>query len=265
MNKRKVLLLALSGLFCVTLLSACASSDSGSAAGEENASQSSGGDSSSAADTGSSSARAEGYQAGLVLSAQGSSVTLQMYQSLQEEDSLITDPLSFTLDGWALTAETRQLAIPENLLHTVSETGSQSAALAEIQPGIVLLIQEDPEDDSLTDVILEPDTSGQEQRVAEVTAVDGDSVELLFSQSEEDAPLNSYIDADLSGYTSESTVQTFPLGEGLTVYGSDRGYLEQGESSDIRVGDMVAVTLSSEGELTRLILLTVPQADDGAA
>lgn len=260
MKKRNMLLFALSGLFCLNLLCAC-SSDSGSDAEAADASESSGVTSSSASDAGST-VQEEGYQAGLVLSAEGSAVTLQMYQSLQDEDSLITDPSSFTTDGWALTAETRQLAIPEDILHTVNENGSQSAALEEIQPGSVLLIQEDPEDDSLADVILEQDTSGQEQRVAEVTAVDQDSVELLFSQSEEDAPLNSYVDADLSGYTQESTVQTFTLGEDLTVYGTDRGYLEQGEISDIQVGNMVAVTLSPEGELTQVIQLTVPQADE---
>lgn len=260
MKKQSVLLSALSGLLCLSLLAAC-SSGSGGEASQEDTSQNSSAAASSSAPSDSSEQEA-GYRAGLVLSAEGSAVTLQMYQSLQDEDSLITDPSSFVLDGYALTAETQQLAVPEGILHTVNENGSQSAALEEIRPGSVLLIQRSPEDESLADVILEQDTSGNEERVAEVTAVGENSVELLFYQSEEDVPLNSYIDADLSGYAMETSVQTFTLGEELTVYLSDRGYLEQGEASDIRVGDVLAVTLSPEGALTQAVEVTVQQEDN---
>ena len=259
MKKRNALLFALSGLMCLNVLADC-SSDSNGDASQEDVSQSTGVTTASSSETGRS--VQEGYRAGLVLSAEGSSVTIQMYQSLQDTDSLITDPSSFALDGYALTAETEQLAIPEDILHTVDDNGTQSAALAEIQPGSVLLIQQDAEDESLVDVILEKDTSGNEERVAEVTAVDENSVELLFYQNEEETPLNSYVDADLNGYVMETSVQTFTLGEELTVFLSDRGYLEQGETSDIRVGDVLAVTLSPEGKLTQAIQLTVQKEED---
>lgn len=261
MKKKKSLSITLALALCAGLLAGCSTStsdtsESPSAAAEETVSPSA----SSAEET------STAYQAGKVLALDGSEATVQLYASASDGATEFTgDAAGFDLSSCTLSAETAALSLDgtDLLYYLDSETGEMTAAaLEDVAPGSVLLFAYDADTGALSQVIVQSYGEDRTDRLAQVAALTEDSLDLTWYQSADEtaASVLNYTGIDLTSYTLGDTTESFALTDTVSLYQLQDGVLVESTSADLAQGGDVIASVTSDGQLTQLILL--PSASD---
>ena len=172
MKKKRYLALTLAGLLCVGLLSAC-----GSDTGNESGTEESPLESASATPTPEDSSTGEtgglvetlSYSAGMVLSVDGSQLTLQCYTPADgSSEAALTDATHFILSDYVLSQDIVTITVDdESLLHGLEDNTGGSLAVSNLMPGNILLWQQDSDTGALTDVVLQNTGAGVEIQLAQ--------------------------------------------------------------------------------------------------
>lgn len=263
MKKKNSLSITLALALCAGLLAGCSTStsdtsESPSAAAEETVSPSA----SSAEET------STAYQAGKVLALDGSEATVQLYASASDGAMEFTgDAAGFDLSGCTLSAETAALSLDgtDLLYYLDSETGEMTAAaLEDVAPGSVLLFAYDADTGALSQVIVQSYGEDRTDRLAQVAALTEDSLDLTWYQSADEtaASVLNYTGIDLTSYTLGDTTESFALTDTVSLYQLQDGVLVESTSADLAQGGDVIASVTSDGQLTQLILL--PSASDAS-
>lgn len=263
MKKKNSLSITLALALCAGLLAGCSTStsdtsESPSAAAEETVSPSA----SSAEET------STAYQAGKVLALDGSEATVQLYASASDGAMEFTgDAAGFDLSSCTLSAETAALSLDgtDLLYYLDSETGEMTAAaLEDVAPGSVLLFAYDADTGALSQVIVQSYGEDRTDRLAQVAALTEDSLDLTWYQSADEtaASVLNYTGIDLTSYTLGDTTESFALTDTVSLYQLQDGVLVESTSADLAQGSDVIASVTSDGQLTQLILL--PSASDAS-
>lgn len=263
MKKKNSLSITLALALCAGLLAGCSTStsdtsESPSATAEETVSPSA----SSAEET------STAYQAGKVLALDGSEATVQLYASASDGAMEFTgDAAGFDLSSCTLSAETAALSLDgtDLLYYLDSETGEMTAAaLEDVAPGSVLLFAYDADTGALSQVIVQSYGEDRTDRLAQVAALTEDSLDLTWYQSADEtaASVLNYTGIDLTSYTLGDTTESFALTDTVSLYQLQDGVLVESTSADLAQGGDVIASVTSDGQLTQLILL--PSASDAS-
>ena len=254
MKKARYLALTLVAALCVGVIAGCSSGGSSSSSGGDDSASSSGGTSSDLS-SGGQDAEGSAYSAGLVLAVDDSQVTLQMYQPADSTaEGTIADPADFAAEDYVLSDEVQELDIEdESMLHYLEAGQLESAALADILPGSVLLVQTDETGGTPGDVVIQNYDQTWQDGAAQVVSVSGDSLEVTWYQMD-GASLTSYLDLDVSAYTPEETAETLAVGSDAVVYQEQDGLLTETDLSSLEAGDNLIISTSSTGDVVRIIL-----------
>ena len=263
MKKKNSLSITLALALCAGLLAGCSTStsdtsESPSAAAEETVSPSA----SSAEET------STAYQAGKVLALDGSEATVQLYASASDGAMEFTgDAAGFDLSSCTLSAETAALSLDgtDLLYYLDSETGEMTAAaLEDVAPGSVLLFAYDADTGALSQVIVQSYGEDRTDRLAQVAALTEDSLDLTWYQSADEtaASVLNYTGIDLTSYTLGDTTESFALTDTVSLYQLQDGVLVESTSADLAQGGDVIASVTSDSQLTQLILL--PSASDAS-
>ena len=179
MKKKRYLALTLAGLLCVGLLSACGS-DTGNESGTEeppleSASATPAPEDSSTGETGGL-VETLSYSAGIVLSVDGSQLTLQCYTLADgSSEAALTDATDFILSDYMLSQDIVTITVDdEGLLHGLEDSTGGPLAVSDLMPGNILLWQQDADTGALTDMVLQNTGAGAEIQLAQVTAIGED-------------------------------------------------------------------------------------------
>lgn len=262
MKQIRFLALTLAGFFCVGLLSAC-----GSDTGNQNSTEDPPLESASATPTpedGSTGetgrlAETKSYSAGMVLSVNGSQLTLQRYTPADSSSQTeLTDAAGFVPGDYILSQDTVTITVEdESLIREPGDSTGGSLTLDALMPGSILLWQQDPDSGVLTDGILQNTGAAAEIRLAQVTSIqEGDSPAVTWYTASDTAnPITSYTSVDLSAYTLESTAEDLTADEDTPVYLLENGCLAEGALSDLSIGDTLAVSLSADGQPVQIVLV----------
>lgn len=263
MKKKNSLSITLALALCAGLLAGCSTStsdtsESPSASAEETVSPSA----SSAEET------STAYQAGKVLALDGSEATVQLYASASDGATEFTgDTAGFDLSSCTLSAETAALSLDgtDLLYYLDSETGEMTAAaLEDVAPGSVLLFAYVADTGALSQVIVQSYGEDRTDRLAQVAALTEDSLDLTWYQSADEtaASVLNYTGIDLTSYTLGDTTESFALTDTVSLYQLQDGVLVESTSADLAQGGDVIASVTSDGQLTQLILL--PSASDAS-
>lgn len=252
MKQLRPMALVLAAALCVGALAACGSSDNGASSPDPTTSGSGTSADSSPSPDGTEEA---GYTAGMVLSAADGEITLQLYTPLDETAQAVTDPAAFTPEDYTLTQGTESLTITdESVLRALSGGEAISAALADIRPGSILLVQRDAADGTPTDVVIQNYDDAWEDRPAQITDAGDGSLTVTWYQPGEDAQaLTSYIGLDVSGYTLESASESLTVEADTPVYQIQDGLLVESSLDGLTDANAI-LSLSSDGQLLQVIL-----------
>lgn len=255
MKQNRYLALTLAGLLCVGLLSGCGSKDKE----EDSAAASPSPTPAAEENTGSLTGTGEGsYAAGMVLSVDGSQLTLQLYAPADDAaQSELTDPAEFQLADYALSQDTLMVAVDdESVLRTPDETAGGTLSLADLKPGSILLVQQDGEGGAPTDVVVENADTLSSDRLAQITTADDSGLEVTWYQSDDpESVITSYSDVNPDSYVLAAQAETLTTDDSTAVYQLKDGLLEQAELSDLSSGALAVVSLSSDGQALQIVVL----------
>lgn len=255
MKKNRYMALTLAGLLCVGLLSGCGSKDNE----EDNAVASPSPTPAEEKSTGSLTGTAEGtYAAGMVLSVDGSQLTLQLYAPTDDAAQAdITDPADFQPADYALSQDTLMVAVDdESILRTPDETAGGTLTLADLKPGSILLVRQDGEDGAPTDVVVENAGTLSSDRLAQISTVGDSGLEVTWYQSDDpESVITSYSDINPNSYVLGTDAEALTTDDSTTAYLLRDGLLEQVELSDLTAGALVVVSLSSDGQALQIVVL----------
>lgn len=262
MKKKRCLALTLAGLLCVGLLSACGS-DTGNESGTEeppleSASATPTPEDSSTGETGGL-VETPSYSAGMVLSVDGSQLTLQCYTPADgSSEAVLTNATDFILSDYVLSQNIVTITVDdESLLHRLEDSTGGSLAVSDLMPGNILLWQQDADTGALTDVVLQNTGAAAEIQLAQVTSIgeDGSLTVTWYTPADTTDSVTSYTNIDLSAYTLDSSAEELAVDESISVYLLEDTYLTEGALSDLSVGDTLAVSLSSDGQPVQMVLI----------
>lgn len=261
MKQIRFLALTLAGLFCVGLLSACGS-DTGNQNSADNTPLESASTTPTPEDesTGEAGlAETQSYSAGMVLSVDGSQLTLQYYTPVDDSSQTeLTAAADFILEDYILSQDTVTITVEdESLLREAGDSTGGSLTLDALMPGSIVLWQQDPDTGVLTDGILQNAGAAAEIRLAQVTSIqerDRPTV-TWYTASDTADSITSYTSVDLSAYALESSAEDLTVDEDTPVYLLENGCLAEGALSDLSIGDTLAVSLSADGQPVQIVLI----------
>ena len=97
-----------------------------------------------------------------------------------------------------------------------------------------------------------------------MAALTEDSLDLTWYQSADEtaASVLNYTGIDLTSYTLGDTTESFALTDTVSLYQLQDGVLVESTSADLAQGGDVIASVTSDGQLTQLILL--PSASDAS-
>lgn len=253
MKKNRYIAMTLAGLLCVGLLSGCGSNKNNDTTAESPS------PTPDQAESTSSPTGAEAtYSAGMVLSVDGNQLTLQLYTPADNTaQTSIADPADFLLADYTLSQDTLMVALDdESLLRTPDETTGGTLTLADLKPGSILLVQQNADDGTLTDVVVENADTLSSDRLAQVSTVSEDALEVTWYQSDDpESVITSYSNVNPSAYALGTSAEALTTDDSTTVYQLADGILTQSALSDLTAGDLVVVSLSADGQALQIVAL----------
>ena len=259
MKKNRYIALTLAGLLCVGLLSGCGSNNSNDDTTTESPSLTPAQEDSSNSPTRSlTDTEGTAYTAGMVLSVDGSQLTLQLYTPVDDAAQTgIADPADFLLTDYTLSQDTMMVALDnESVLRTPDETTGGTLTLADLKPGSILLVQQNADDGTLTDVVVENADALSSDRLAQISSVSEDGLEVTWYQSDDpESVITSYSDVNPSVYVLDTAAEALTVDDTTAVYQLEEGILTQGTLSDLAAGDLVVVSLSTDGQALQIVAL----------
>lgn len=255
MKKNRYIALTLAGLLCVGLLSGCGSNNDNTT---ESPSPTPAQEDSSNSPTGSlTDTEGTAYTAGMVLSVDGSQLTLQLYTPVDDAAQTgIADPADFLLADYTLSQDTMTVALDdESVLRAPDESTGGALTLADLKPGSILLVQQNADDGTLTDVVVENADTLSSDRLAQISSVSEDGLEVTWYQSDDpESVITSYSNVNPSVYILGTTAETLTADD-TAVYQLEGGILTQGTLSDLAAGDLVVVSLSMDRQALQIVAL----------
>lgn len=247
MKRNPYLALTLAALLSVGLLSGCAPKADDSDKLTESPSPTPVQESPAAAD--------ESYTAAMVLSVDGTQLTLQLYTPAEDTTAQgIADPADFDLANYTLSQDTMLVAVDdESILH-----GADGSALmlADLKPGTILLVQQNADDGSLTDVVVQNAGDLSADKLAQVTASSESGLEVAWYQSDDpESVVTSYTNVNLDLYALSTESQALAADDTTPVYRLEDGVLTQAALSDLTVGDTLVVSLSADNTPVQIVVI----------
>ena len=254
MKQNRYLALTLAGLLSVGLLSGCGSKNNDSDTLTESPSPTPVQES-PAVETGTES---EAYTAAMVLSVDGSQLTLQLYIPAEEGAAQgIADPADFDLANYVLSQDTMLVAVDdESVLRAPDSADGSSLMLADLKPGTILLVQQNADDGSLTDVVVQNAGEVSADKLAQVTANSETGLEVAWYQSDDpESVVTSYTNVNLDLYALSTESQALAADDSTPVYRLEDGVLVQATLSDLSVGDTLVVSLSADDAPVQIVAI----------
>lgn len=253
MKQNRYLALTLVGLLSVGLLSGCGSKANDSDELTESPSPTPAQES-PAVETNSGSS-GEAYTAAMVLSVDGAQLTLQLYTPADESTAQgIADPAEFDLANYTLSQDTMLVAVDdESVLHS---TDDSALMLADLKPGTILLVKQNADDGSLTDVVVQNAGDLSSDKLAQVTANSESGLEVAWYQSDDpESVVTSYTNVNLDLYALSTESQALTADDTTPVYRLEDGVLTQAALSDLTVGDTLVVSLSADDTPMQIVVI----------
>lgn len=254
MKQNRYLALTLAGLLSVGLLSGCGSKNNDSDTLTESPSPTPVQES-PAVETGTES---EAYTAAMVLSVDGSQLTLQLYTPAEEGAAQgIADPADFDLANYVLSQDTMLVAVnDESILRAPDSADGSSLMLADLKPGTILLVQQNADDGTLTDVVVQNAGEVSADKLAQVTANSETGLEVAWYQSDDpESVVTSYTNVNLDLYALSTESQALAVDDSTPVYRLEDGVLVQATLSDLSVDDTLVVSLSADDAPVQIVAI----------
>lgn len=250
--KQRSIALTLAGLLCIGLLSGCGSKDNNR---QETPAATPAADENTSSPTGA----AQGtYTAGMVLSVDGSQLTLQLYAPAEEDaQTAITGQADGLPSDYVLSEDTLMVGLDDaSILRTPDETTGGTLSLADLKPGSILLVQQNADDGTLTDAVLQNADTLAADRLARISAVGDGGLEVTWYQSDDpESVITSYSSVNPALYTPAAAAETLTADDTTPVYRLMDGILTPCALSELTAGELAVISLNADGQALQIVSL----------